>query len=220
MSEKQPFNPIEIPNIALSLALEVLDQPAGPFPPSAPDMGAGVYLLYYVGALKEYAGFRAANTPDSPRLPIYIGKADRKGKRKGITFAPAHGNELRTRLRNHARSIAKCKNLASSDFVCRYLSIEDAFIGLAEAVLVSVFDPLWNRVLDGFGNNPTGGPRSSQAVSKWDQFHPGRRRGEGPSAKTPASIREEVEAYFKRDPAASELRLGQIRDRIHRYGLG
>ena len=98
-------------------------------------------------------------------------------------------------------------------------SIEDSFIGLAESILVSIFDPLWNRILDGFGNNPTGSPRSPQGVSKWDQFHPGRRRGLGASRIDMAVISQRVTDYFTISDGLPDERLVEIRQRIEKYGL-
>lgn len=45
---------------------------------------------------------------------------------------------------------------------------------LGESLLISRFRPLWNVIVEGFGNNPTGGPRESQKRSPWDTLHPGR----------------------------------------------
>ena len=177
-------------------------------------------MLYYFGNLKEYASFRSVNLKETPKIPIYIGKADRKGKRKGLTFAPKQGTEISRRLGLHEKSINAAENLERADFACRYLAIEDAFIGLAESVLIAVFDPLWNRVLDGFGNNPTGGPRSGQAVSKWDLFHPGRRRGTGDERQSSKQVQSEVTAYFEANRGEIEEKLAMIRGRIEKYGLG
>jgi hypothetical protein len=217
MSERKPFNPIAIPNIALNLALEVLEQPVHPLPPVAKPVGAGVYLLYYRGNLAPYLPFRERR---HSKIPIYVGKADRKGMRKGFKFDPPQGHEISGRLMDHVRSIERADNLGLSDFSCRFLSVEDSFIGLAESILVSIFDPLWNRILDGFGNNPTGGPRSTQAVSKWDQFHPGRRRGSGEGRIDLTELFEQVSGYFHESEGLPDERLLQIRDRIEKYGLG
>ena len=219
MPNRKPFNPIEIPNIALSLALEVLDQPVDSLVPDEKAVGAGVYLLYYCGDHIAYRPMKARNPKASPRQPIYVGKADRKGKRKGFTFEPGYGSEIRNRLRNHLKSI-EMTDLDSSDLVCRHLSIEDAFIGLAESVLISVFDPLWNSILDGFGNNPTGGPRSTQAISRWDLFHPGRRRGSGEAKTAREQLEKLVARYFAKSGGDCEKRLIMIRKRIEKYGLG
>ncbi len=36
-----------------------------------------------------------------------------------------------------------------------------------------MFSPLWNQILDGFGNHPGAG-RYNQQRSSWDGIHPGR----------------------------------------------
>lgn len=220
MSEKKPFNPIEIPNIALNLALEVLEQPVYPLPPVQRPVGAGVYLLYYRGSFEPYLPFQAENLTNSPKVPIYVGKADRKGMRKGFKFDPPQAYEISGRLRAHINSIDRADNLELSDFSCRYLSVEDSFIGLAESILVSIFDPLWNRILDGFGNNPTGIPREGQAISKWDLFHSGRRRGLGNGRTTLESLQNQVSEYFRSSEGLPDERLTLIRQRIEKYGLG
>jgi hypothetical protein len=220
MPARTPFNPIEIPNIALNLVLEVLEQSVHSFPPSDAAVGAGVYLLYYSGDHIAYRPMKDINTGASPKLPIYVGKADRKGKRKGFTFEAGQGSEIQSRSRNHVASIEKVDDLNPAEFACRFLSIEDAFIGLAESVLVSIFDPLWNRILDGFGNNPTGGPRSTQAISKWDLFHPGRRRGSGAGKINRNDLEKLVSDYFVNSGTIPEERLMMIRQRIEKYGLG
>lgn len=220
MSDQKPFNPIEIPNIALCLALEVLEQPVHSFPPAEGPVGAGVYLLYYCGDHSSYRPLKEANSRDAPKLPIYIGKAERKGKRKGRVFEPSGGREIRERLSDHKRSIARVDNLDTADFVCRFLVIEDSFIGLAESVLVAIFEPLWNTVLDGFGSNPTGKPRSNQRISRWDSFHSGRKRGLGDGGPDHDELERLVGEHFSRTGTDSEERLTIIRRRIEKYGLG
>jgi len=204
----------------LNLALEVLEQPVHPLPPLTRPVGAGVYLLYYRGNFEPYQTFRESNLTDSPKLPIYVGKADRKGMRKGFKFDPPQAHEISGRLRAHVNSITLAENLELSDFVCRYLSVEDSFIGLAESILVSIFDPLWNRILDGFGNNPTGSPREGQAISKWDQFHTGRQRGTGLSRVGLPALSQQVTQYFQISEGQPDERLLLIRQRIEKYGLG
>ena len=40
--------------------------------------------------------------------------------------------------------------------------------------MIEMFAPLWNRVLDGFGNHDPGKGRYQQQRSPWDVLHPGR----------------------------------------------
>jgi hypothetical protein len=172
--------------------------------------------LYYRGSFHPYLPF---GEPRHERLPIYVGKAVRGGSRKGFRFDPPQKHEISDRLKNHEQSITSCKNLEVSDFHCRYLCVEDSFIGLAESILISVFDPLWNRVLDGFGNNPTGKRRAGQNLSKWDKFHPGRVRGGGASKYSTEQLVEHIAEYFSADDGQSDERLANLRHRIEKYGL-
>ena len=60
------------------------------------------------------------------------------------------------------------------DFKCRYLVVDDIWIPLGESLLISMFSPLWNRILEGFGNHDPGQGRYNQQRSLWDVVHPGR----------------------------------------------
>ncbi len=81
---------------------------------------------------------------------------------------------LYDRLREHAESIKQAENLSLSDFACRYLAVDDVWIPLAESLLIETFKPLWNILVDGFGNHDPGGGRYNQRRSAWDLLHPGR----------------------------------------------
>lgn len=216
-----PYNPLNIPNVALSLALEVLEQEAVALPPPTPFEGPGINLLYYTGPFPLYARLAKVNKKaGGPKIPIYVGKAVRSGTRKGIDFSPSTEKAIFNRLSIHRKSIDLSDNLENGDFSCRYLVVEDAFISLAESILISVFRPLWNQVVDGFGNNPTGGPRSRQAKSDWDVLHPGRMRGQGPAKRQQQDIEADVTRHLSAkysQSAGSELK--RIRDRIKKYRL-
>lgn len=43
-----------------------------------------------------------------------------------------------------------------------------------EAKLIRMHKPLWNTLIDGFGNHDPGSGRYNQAKSEWDVLHPGR----------------------------------------------
>jgi hypothetical protein len=45
---------------------------------------------------------------------------------------------------------------------------------LGESLLIESFQPLWNVLIDGFGNHATGKRRATQYRSRWDTLHPGR----------------------------------------------
>ena len=52
--------------------------------------------------------------------------------------------------------------------------IESDLVVPAEAELIRRYGPLWNSVIDGFGNHDPGSGRYNQAKSEWDVLHPGR----------------------------------------------
>lgn len=43
-----------------------------------------------------------------------------------------------------------------------------------EAALIRKYKPIWNTLIDGFGNHDPGKGRYEQAKSDWDICHPGR----------------------------------------------
>lgn len=52
--------------------------------------------------------------------------------------------------------------------------VEGDLIVPVEAELIRKYTPLWNTVVDGFGNHDPGSGRYNQAKSEWDMLHPGR----------------------------------------------
>jgi len=186
----QPYNPLDRVELGKSVERALLARPlvelagflarrAEKFP------GAGLYALYYVGPLACYADI----TPPSREpgdVPIYVGRARPPGARQGALGLESTTSEpvLFDRLREHARSIETVQmygeesgrpDLALSDFVCRYLVADDIWVPMGEALLIGHYRPVWNVIVDGFGNHPPGGGRTRQARSLWDTLHPGRR---------------------------------------------
>jgi hypothetical protein len=53
-------------------------------------------------------------------------------------------------------------------------SVDDIWIPLGESLLIDRLRPIWNLVIDGFGNHDPGGGRRNQMKSSWDVLHPGR----------------------------------------------
>jgi hypothetical protein len=51
---------------------------------------------------------------------------------------------------------------------------ESDLIGTVEAALIRSYKPIWNTLIDGFGNHDPGSGRYEQAMSDWDVCHPGR----------------------------------------------
>ncbi|MBN1259067.1 MAG: Eco29kI family restriction endonuclease [Anaerolineae bacterium] len=138
-------------------------------------IGCGVYGLYYTGSHLLYTPLSQANRV-GVHHPIYVGKAVTKGWRTGRTIA-SQTTELYSRLREHARSIRQGNGLSLDDFRCRFMILENMEADLiipVEAELIRRYRPLWNTVVDGFGNHDPGSGRYEQAPSEWDVLHTGR----------------------------------------------
>jgi hypothetical protein len=158
-------------------------------------MGAGIYAIYYVGSFPAYQKISERNLDDHFAQPIYVGKAVPKGARKGsFTFDSSRSNALRSRLGQHGASISESQNLSLDDFFYRSLVVEDIWIPLGESVLIEEFRPLWNLVVDGFGNKDPGKRRATQFKSMWDVLHPGRQFAEklAPSNWTAQKLEERI----------------------------
>jgi hypothetical protein len=133
-----------------------------------------VYGLYYYGNFRYYQKI-SQNRTDF-KTPIYVGKAVPEGWRSGRTRKTTNYSLYR-RLREHANSISHVSNIALTDFKCRFiLLIEDEsdLVIPVEAELIRQYRPIWNSLIDGFGNHDPGSGRYNQAKSEWDVLHPGR----------------------------------------------
>ncbi|MCY4341094.1 MAG: Eco29kI family restriction endonuclease [Gammaproteobacteria bacterium] len=171
---EQPYNPLDKKNLGVSVADALLDRVPVPLPPAS-FVGAGVYAIYYTGAFPEYAAIASSNRQSRFLQPIYVGRAVPPGRRKGGFSSDAGpGRVLASRLKKHASSIEVAKNLKLEDFWCRFLVVDDIWIPLGESLLIDRFSPIWNKVVEGFGNNDPGKNRYNQARSPWDTIHPGR----------------------------------------------
>jgi hypothetical protein len=155
----EPYNPLDKRNLGESITDAILKTRPSPLPPD-PFIGAGVYALYYVGDFPAYAKLAEKNRDGKYLCPIYIWKAVPSGARKsGLGLEVEHGQALFKRLAEHTDSIKSANNIELADFYCRYLAVDDVWIPLAETMLIERFKPVWNRVLDGFGNHDPGSGR-------------------------------------------------------------
>lgn len=177
--------------------------PVCAFPPREKFQGAGVYALYYIGKSGLYGCFGREINREQYALPIYVGKAVPSGWRQSrISGSPdTVQGKLSGRLLQHAKSIASAKNLKLSDFVCRFMIFEgaaDAMIASVEAALIARHRPLWNSVIDGFGNHNPGKKRITGMLSQWDALHPGRKWAEGMVGGRPnvSRLTERVKDYL------------------------
>lgn len=170
-----PYNPLDKRNLGISVADALLQRPIQSLPPSKVFTGAGIYAIYYAGDFKAYRPISGKNRDIDGAVPIYVGKAIPAGARRGgVGLDVAPGRVLFNRLQEHADSIKQTRNLKLADFQCRYLVVDDIWIPLGEAMIISKFLPLWNCVIDGFGNHDPGKGRYLQQRSPWDVLHPGR----------------------------------------------
>ena len=64
-------------------------------------------------------------------------------------------------------------------------AIESDLIVPVEAEMIRRYTPLWNSVVDGFGNHDPGSGRYNQAKSEWDVLHPGRSWAERLTGESP-----------------------------------
>lgn len=199
--EQAPYNPLDKVNLGKSVADALMSVDVRPLDDTKNLVGAGVYALYYTGDFPLYAPIKERNTDNAFEVPIYVGKAVPKGARKGGTgFDAGSGRALRDRLNQHAASIAEANNLDLADFHYRALTVDDIWIPLGENVVIEKYQPLWNRVIDGFGNKTPGKGRATQKLSSWDALHPGRKfvtkLGLAESKLTPEEIEKRIADFF------------------------
>lgn len=169
-----PFNPLDKTNLGASVADALLAQSPVPLDDLREFHGAGVYAIYYVGKFKAYAPLAARNKVGQLSAPIYVGKAVPAGSRRGGALDAKPGRVLFRRLTEHADSILATENLSLADFHCRFLVVDDIWIPLGESLLIARFSPVWNSIVDGFGNHDPGSGRHAGMRPRWDVLHPGR----------------------------------------------
>jgi len=203
------YNPLDRENLGRSVAEAMLEQLAQPLGSLKSFKGAGIYAIYYTGNFSAYAPLAIQNRDGKFTRPIYVGKAVPSGARKGDSGS-SKGTPLYGRIKQHADSIREAKNLKIEDFYCRFLVVDDIWIPLGESLLIARFSPLWNRLLDGFGNHNPGKGRVDGMRPRWDVLHPGRpwapKYKERP--ETADQIAADVVAYLAAMPEPSPHMLG------------
>jgi hypothetical protein len=197
----KPYNPLEKENLGKSVADSLTIQKPVPLGSIDRFTGAGVYSIYYTGDFDAYARLGVWNhDEDNLSVPIYVGKAVPTGGRKGNVDpeVSAKGTALFSRLDEHRKSIEQVSNLEIEDFWCRYLVVDDIWIPLGESLLIQRHRPIWNSLIDGFGNHDPGAGRHKGARPNWDTLHPGRSWAErcAPSKLTEEQIRHYIEEYW------------------------
>ncbi|MCP5097723.1 MAG: Eco29kI family restriction endonuclease [Chloroflexi bacterium] len=152
--------------------------PVYQLPPPERFHGTGIYAIYCIAKTGVYSTYHQINRL-SFNLPIYVGKAVPRGWRQTRTSSSdiSKTYELYSRLREHSRSIEQGADIELENFLCRFMILEGSesdLIGTVEAALIRAYKPLWNTIIDGFGNHDPGKGRYNQAKSDWDVCHPGR----------------------------------------------
>lgn len=202
-----PFNPLDKRHLGESVGQAMLRQPVVPMIHLPSFSGAGIYAIYYTGDFHAYESIAKENIDGHFRVPIYVGKAAPRGARKGgILDESASGIVLFNRLNQHRQSIEAAQNLNLDDFYCRYLVVDDIWIPLGETLLIAKFNPLWNTLIDGFGNHDPGGGRYGGMRPRWDVLHPGRSWAVKcePRPETPEQIISEVKDYLRNNPPLTD----------------
>lgn len=194
-----PFNPLDKKNLGASVAEALLTKEVHPLGDLPVFEGAGIYAIYYTGGFAPYAQVSRLNADGKFMLPIYVGKAVPPGARMGASLELAAGKVLHKRLKEHAESIKAAENLDIKDFHCRFLVVDDIWIPLGESLIIARFTPVWNSLIDGFGNHNPGKGRHAGMRPRWDVLHPGRewamRLAERP--ETQAQIAQDAETYLR-----------------------
>jgi len=193
-----PFNPLDKTHLGASVADAMLASKIHPLGDIPEFNGAGIYAIYYTGAFDLYKKISSRNK-NTKTAPIYVGKAVPAGARKGGGTGISGGKPLFNRLSEHAGSIRSAKNLDISDFTCRFLVVDDIWIPLGESLLIARYSPIWNSVIDGFGNHDPGSGRYNGMRPRWDVLHPGRAWAAKckERSETDADIARDVENYLR-----------------------
>jgi Eco29kI restriction endonuclease len=184
------YNPLDKFNLGKSVVEALLVSSSINIETLVPFDGAGIYAIYYHGMFEPYQAI-AGHDLSEAETPIYVGKAVPSGARKGANLTTSSaGRWLFNRISEHRDSICAAQNLTVGDFSVRYLVVDDIWIPLGEALLISTFNPVWNRLIDGFGNHDPGAGRYNGLRPLWDVLHPG--RGWAEKCKARSETREEI----------------------------
>ncbi len=158
--------------------------------------GCGIYAIYYAGDHELYAPISG-----SFEVPIYVGKSNPEGGRKGVEVAEAWaGTPLWKGLSTHRRKLKAAADFELEDFYVRYLPADDLFTPMAERLMIQDLQPVWNVILEGFGVTPQGGPCQAEPMRpKWHEVHTGVPWAEGmrPQPSGPEALREAIREHLK-----------------------
>ncbi len=81
--------------------------------------------------------------------------------------------------------------------------------------MIAKFAPIWNTLLEGFGNHDPGSGRYNGKIPKWDVMHPGRAWAVKckPRPETPAMLEAEVENALQMAtvPHSPQMLIGSVK---------
>lgn len=198
-----PFNPLDKKNLGASVAEALLTKEIHPLGGLSGFEGAGIYAIYYTGKFKAYGPMSRLNRADRFLWPIYVGKAVPASARMGANLKLTAGKVLHNRLKEHAESVKAAENLDVKDFHCRFLVVDDIRIPLGESLIIARFTPVWNSLIDGFGNHNPGRGRHAGMRPRWDVLHPGRAWAMNLTERpeTQSQIAQDAATYLRTPPA-------------------
>lgn len=195
----ESYNPLAMENLAHSIVTRMMETDPTPLDTVPRFAGAGVYAIYYQGPFPAYGDLALANQT-ACEVPIYVGKAVPKGGRRGLEVTAHSGTRaLADRIRQHGNSVRAATNLNIADFSVRWLVVDDIWIPLGESALIRQHRPVWNALVDGFGNHDPGAGRINGVRSRWDTLHPGRSwAGKYPARnETDVDIEQDIAEYLR-----------------------
>ena len=217
LSSGEPYNPLARQNLGASVAEALLSRSAEGFTSLKAFTGAGIYAIYYSGPFLQYEPIAKRNRGNRFEAPIYVGKAVPEGARKGASGGgkTTSTKALFNRLLEHGESVNRTPSLAVEDFHCRYLVVDDIWIPLAESLLINKFMPVWNTIVDGFGNHDPGKGRYQGKRPRWDVIHPGREWATRCAERQEAStqILADVEEHLRSQPIPQNPHFFVLQDR-------
>ena len=213
-SVKEPtsfFDPSDPQTAGRLVAVALLAQPRVPFDRISKSYGGGVYAIYYIGEHPAYAPISCTETP------IYVGKADPASTQ--ARTPREQGLRLYGRLADHRKAVRTVEAYALkeglpdpllvSDFECRKLVTATNAQLFAEAHLIDIFKPVWNKdtnVCWGISKHGDTEGRSNSR-SPWDVIHPGRAWAmleKLEDARPPSRILQDVADHFAKYPAFTD----------------
>ncbi|HEX8480855.1 MAG TPA: Eco29kI family restriction endonuclease [Allosphingosinicella sp.] len=197
------FDPSNPKVVGRFVSLALVAQGRHPLAEIPRTYGSGVYAIYYTGTFPLYQPLSGAETP------IYVGQA--APLLSNARTAKEQGARLCARLTEHQKNIIRAHStLELADFEFRSLVVQSGWETAAEDYLIHLFHPIWNsetNILYGLGKHGDAATTRANKRSPWDTLHPGRSWAAASTedAKTPASIKEELERHYAKHPVFHSL---------------